>query len=101
MTGTSAQSPPGDPTVEPVGEPIGIANEFTGVVIRKMLTRNGERLEVTTPKSGHRVLLDAMQLEIISTLTPDAFTEMIARRLGSHEVPDDAPGEVPDAGAAR
>lgn len=73
-----------DDSVTPVGEPIGIANEFTGVYVRKVLTRNGERLEVTTPKSGYRVLLDAMQLEIISTLKPEAFTELIARRLGSH-----------------
>lgn len=89
MTDASREAPTGDLTVQPVGEPIGIANEFTGVIIRKVLTRNGERLEVTTPKSGYRVLLDAMQLEIISTLTPEAFTELIARRLGSHEAPDD------------
>ena len=88
MTDTPSDATAADPTVEPVGEPIGIANEFTGVVIRKVLTRNGERLEVVTPKSGYRVLLDAMQLEIISTLTPEAFTELIARRLGSHEDPD-------------
>ena len=74
-----------DPTVRPVGEPIGIANEFTGVFVQKVLTRNGERLQLTVPKSGYRILLDAMQLEIISTLTPYAFTELIARRLGSSE----------------
>lgn len=74
-----------DDTVRPVGEPIGIANEFTGVVVKKVLTRNGERLELTTPKSGYRVLLDAMQLEIVSTLKPEDFTELIARKLGSHD----------------
>ena len=74
-----------DPTARPVGEPIGVANEFTGVVVQKVLTRNGERLQLTVPKSGYRILLDAMQLEIISTLTPDAFTELMARRLGSYE----------------
>ncbi|MBN9747995.1 hypothetical protein DMP23_44105 [Amycolatopsis sp. A1MSW2902] len=85
MTDEQAARAPEDETVRPVGEPIGIANEFTGVRVQKVRTRNGERLEVTTPKHGHRVLLDAMQLEIISTLTPEAFTELIARRLGSHE----------------
>ncbi|MGA7835807.1 MAG: hypothetical protein WCA31_11430 [Acidimicrobiales bacterium] len=65
------------------GESIGVANEFTGVVVRKVLTRNGERLELTTPKFGYRVLLDAMQLEIISTLTPEKFNELFARNLGS------------------
>lgn len=81
-----------DPTTRPVGEPIGIANEFTGAVVRKVLTRNGERLEVTVPKHGYRTLLDAMQLEIISTLPPEAFTELFARHLGSYEPPE--PGEL-------
>lgn len=80
-----------DDGVREVGEPIGIANEFTGVVVRKVLTRNGERLELSTPKSGHRILLDAMQLEIISTLSHESFTELIARRLGSYDGPADSP----------
>lgn len=84
------QAPGLDPAFRPVGDPIGIANEFTGVVARKVLTRNGERLELTVPKSGYRVLLDAMQLEIIATLTPEMFSELFARRLGSYEVPDSA-----------
>lgn len=65
----------------------GIANEFTGVRVRKVITRHGERLELSTPKFGHRVLLDAMQLEIISTLTPEKFNELFARNLGSYEEP--------------
>jgi hypothetical protein len=52
-----------------------------------VITRNGERLEFSTPKFGHRVLLDAMQLEIISTLTPEKFNELFARNLGSYEEP--------------
>jgi hypothetical protein len=76
-----------DEPVTPVGEPIGIANEFTGVVVQKVLTRNGERLQLTTPKSGYRILLDAMQLEIISTLEPEKFSELFARRLGSYDDP--------------
>jgi len=88
MSGETADALAQDPTVRPDGEPIGIANEFTGVVVQKMLTRNGERLQVTVPKSGYRILLDAMQLEIISTLTPEAFTDLIARRLGSREDAD-------------
>lgn len=92
MTGSESEFElESDPSVSAVGDPIGIANEFTGVLVRKMLTRNGERLEVTTPKSGHRVLLDAMQLEIISTLKPEAFTELIARRLGSHAETESKP----------
>lgn len=69
----------------PVGEPLHIANEFTAVAIRKAHTRNGERLEIVTVKTGERILLDAMQLEIITTLTPDEFTELFARDLGSQD----------------
>lgn len=67
------------------GEPLMIANEFTSVTVRKVLTRNGERVEVATLKSGDRVLLDAMQLEVISTLSPDKFNELFARNLGSYD----------------
>lgn len=80
-----------DEPVTPVGEPIGVANEFTGVVVQKVLTRNGERLQLTAPKSGYRILLDAMQLEIISTLEPEKFSELFARRLGSYD--DEPQGE--------
>lgn len=97
-TSAAATDPavPEDPTVQPAGEPFGIANEFTGVVVRKVVTRNGERLELTVPKYGYRTLLDAMQLEIISTLSPEAFSELFARRLGSHE--PTGPGEVSGPG---
>ena len=63
----------------------GIANEFTGVRVRKVRTRNGERLEIAVPKSGYRILLDAMQLEIIAAQQPEKFTELFARKLGSYE----------------
>lgn len=92
--GATAPAVPEDPTVRPASEPFGVANEFTGVVVRKVVTRNGERLELTVPKYGYRTLLDAMQLEIISTLSPEEFSELFARRLGSHEPPrpDEASG---------
>ena len=76
-----------DPTVARLGEPFGIANEFTGVTVQKVRTRNGERLELITPRTGQRVLLDAMQLEIITTLEPAKFSELFARHLGSYEGP--------------
>lgn len=76
---------PSDEGLVGTGESFGVANEFTGVVVRKVMTRNGERLELTTPKFGYRVLLDAMQLEVISTLAPEKFNELFARNLGAFE----------------
>jgi hypothetical protein len=67
------------------GEWFGIGNEFTGVQIRKVRTRNGERLELHVPTRHYRSLLDAMQLEIIAAQDPAAFTRLFQRQLGSDE----------------
>ncbi|WP_214366078.1 hypothetical protein [Pseudonocardia sp. H11422] len=67
------------------GEPFGIANEFTGVQVRKVWTKQGERLELTVPRSGYRILLDAMQLEIVAAQDPERFTELFAIRLDAHD----------------
>jgi hypothetical protein len=64
---------------------VGIGNEFTGVRVRKVWTRNGERLELEVPNKGARILLDAMQLEIIAAQDPTQFTTLFARKLGSDE----------------
>ncbi|MGI5330294.1 hypothetical protein [Actinomadura nitritigenes] len=78
------------------GEPIGIGNEFTGVRVRKVWTRQGERLEILVPKHGHRILLDAMQLEIIARQDPERFTQLFAVALGSEDAPEG--GRDPGAG---
>lgn len=68
-----------------VGESFGIGNEFTGVQVRKVWTRQGERLELTVPRTGRRILLDAMQLEIITAQEPSRFTELFAVQLDANE----------------
>lgn len=71
------------PGVIEVGEWVSIANEFTGVTLRKVLTRNGERIELLVPKSGKSILLDAMQLEILAAQKPERFTELFRAQLGA------------------
>ncbi|MFF0291821.1 hypothetical protein [Streptomyces sp. NPDC005262] len=71
------------------GEWIGIGNEFTGVQLRKVFTRQGERLEIVVPRRGHRILLDAMQLEIVAAQEPEKFSELFAKHLGAYEEGDD------------
>lgn len=56
------------------GEPIVLRNEFTEVVVRRVRTRNGERLEVASPKTGHAIRLDAMALEGLSWQDPEAIS---------------------------
>ncbi len=67
------------------GEWFGIGNEFTGAQVRKVLTRNGERLQLHVPAKHYDVLLDAMQLEIIAAQDPEQFSWLFQRRFGSDE----------------
>ena len=71
------------------GEQFGIANEFTGVMVRKVWTKQGERLELTVPKKNYRILLYAMQLEIVAAQDTERFTELFAIRLGADERRDE------------
>lgn len=80
------------------GEWFGIGNEFTGAQVRKVWTRNGERLQIHIPTKGTTILLDAMQLEIITAQDAGQFTELFARKLGSEQA-DGLPG-LGDAGSA-
>lgn len=49
-----------------VGETITIANEFTEVTLRRVNTRNGSRLLITSPKSGQWISLDALEIEALT-----------------------------------
>jgi hypothetical protein len=73
----------GHPGIVRRGETIGIGNEFTGVNVRKVWTRQGERLELELPRTEQSILLDAMQLEILVLQRPERFTELFERELGS------------------
>lgn len=43
-----------------------IANEFAGVVVRKVATRNGERLEIRSLSQDRAIRLDALALEALT-----------------------------------
>ncbi|MBY4128198.1 dihydrodiol dehydrogenase [Rhodococcus fascians] len=60
--------------------PIVIANEFADVVIRKISTRNGVRLDIWSPRRGSRVMLDAVALDCLSFQEPELITELLSRR---------------------
>lgn len=48
------------------GEAIVVTNEFTSVRVRKIQTRNGERLEISSMRLPHSIRLDAMALESLT-----------------------------------
>lgn len=47
-----------------------VANEFAAVLVRKVQTRNGERLEIRSIEHGRAVLLDAIALEALTWSNP-------------------------------
>ena len=60
--------------------PIVIANEFADVVVRKVTTRNGVRLDIWSPRRGSRVLLDAVALDCLSFQEPRLISDLLSRR---------------------
>jgi hypothetical protein len=60
------------------GEPIVIANEFVDVEVRPVLTRNGIRLEIRSPRRGTSVRLDAMVLDALTVQPPEALSNLLA-----------------------
>jgi hypothetical protein len=63
-----------------------ITNEFTSVRVRKVRTRNGERLEVRSAKLGFVILLDPLELESLTWQTPDTFCGFLRDPYGPEEV---------------
>lgn len=61
---------------------IELGNEFAHVVIRKVRTRNGERLLIAAPKRGHQIILCPLELETLTWQTPDTFSAMLAEPFG-------------------
>ncbi|WP_255032498.1 MULTISPECIES: hypothetical protein [unclassified Rhodococcus (in: high G+C Gram-positive bacteria)] len=60
--------------------PIVIANEFADVVVRKVATRNGVRLDIWSPRRGTRVLLDAVALDCLSFQEPSLISGLLSRK---------------------
>jgi len=69
-------------SVEVVSETIVIKNEFAEAHVRKVRTRNGERLEIHSPKLGHTIRLDPLELEAISWQPVDTFSRMLENPWG-------------------
>ncbi|MGA4538963.1 hypothetical protein ACPA54_03115 [Uniformispora flossi] len=90
-SGGAAHPAPSDRGIVRTGEWFGIANEFTGVRLRKVWTPQGERLEIEVPRQGTSILLDAMQLEIVAAQSPEAFSDLFAIRMGAADDLAEAP----------
>ena len=67
---------------ESVEEEFIIGNEFATVVIRKIRMRNGTRLEIFSPRLGHVIRLDAMELESLTWQEKSIFSKFLETPFG-------------------
>ena len=72
---------------EPV---IVVANEFATVTVRKVLTRNGERLEIASLGRESAVRLDAIALEALTWSNALTVGEALSTPLGPEEADPEA-----------
>ncbi|MCV7380231.1 dihydrodiol dehydrogenase [Mycobacterium alsense] len=75
-----------------MSEPVTVANEFAEVEVRRIDTRNGSRLEITAPRTGRSISLDALELEALTRQN----TRTLAAMVGNSEGP-----LLPDEGEPR
>ena len=66
-----------------------IANEFTTIEVRKVTTRNGERLEVRSAKLGFAVMLDPLELESLTWQDASLFSQLLHTPYGPEADVDD------------
>ena len=75
MTAEGPVSRAGDPGIM-------IANEFAAVVVRKVATRNGERLEIRSLGKDTFVRLDAIALEALTWSSAEEVGRALETPLG-------------------
>jgi hypothetical protein len=64
---------------------IRLANEFSEVVVEPVQTRNGVRLRISVPASGHQILLCPLELEALTWQDQEFFTGLLATPHGPEE----------------
>ncbi|MFG1705273.1 hypothetical protein ACFLIM_18965 [Nonomuraea sp. M3C6] len=60
-------------------EVIVLGNEFAEIRVRRVETRNGSRLLIESPKSGHWVSLCPLELEALTWQGTQTFSAMIGK----------------------
>lgn len=66
-----------DDEVTQEGAVLVIGNEFTTVWVRKIKTKNGERLEIHAPGQQTTIRVDPMQLEALSAQSLDSISRLL------------------------
>jgi hypothetical protein len=74
--------PGGLEDVTEASEPVEVGNEFAFVRVRKVLTRNGERIEIQAPRIGRVIRLDSLELESLTWQTHETLSKFMERPFG-------------------
>jgi hypothetical protein len=82
MSDEPALDPDDGHLAEKASEWLDIGNEFAFVRVRKVYTRNGERLQIVAPKMGFEIMLDALALEAVSWQKPEMFSNLLQSPFG-------------------
>jgi hypothetical protein len=54
-----------------------LGNEFTEVIVERVQTRNGVRLRIFVPSSGHQIMLCPLELEALTWQTHEMFSGLL------------------------
>jgi hypothetical protein len=68
-----------------MGDEIRLANEFSEVVVELVPTRNGARLRISVPSSGHEILLCPLELAALTWQDHDFFSRLLATPQGPED----------------
>jgi hypothetical protein len=63
--------------IEPDSEWLEVGNEFASVLIRRVRTRNGARLEICSPKRELSIFLDATILDGLTWQSADSMSLLL------------------------
>ena len=64
---------------------IRLGNEFSEVVVEPVQTRNGVRLRISVPASGHQILLCPLELEALAWQDHEFLSKLLATPHGPEE----------------
>ena len=69
----------------PGSEPLELANEYASVLVRKVHTRQGVRLEIVSPRLGRGIRLDPVELEALTWQSHDLFSKLLRTPFGPED----------------
>jgi hypothetical protein len=79
---------------------IRLGNEFTEVVVERVQTRNGARLRISVPSSGHQILLCPLELEALTWQDHELFSQLLQTPNGPEGSEDSKGPEGPEGSRA-